>query len=85
MKSITLNTLHGIIGIMLTSPDSDGRRTGTISTTLWHPNAGDDGESDPAIDAVESLILAHACAGVDVESDAYIEGIETTLDAIANQ
>jgi hypothetical protein len=81
MKSIVLSTSHGIIGIMLTHTDLDGRHSGTISTTLQHP---DQEEPDPAIDAVESLILSHACAGVDVESPAYIEGIETALDAIAN-
>lgn len=84
MKSITLKTAHGTILILLTSATPDGRRDGTISTDFFHPNAGDRGESDPAIDAIESLILAHACAGVDVEAAAYIEGIEAALDAIAN-
>lgn len=82
MKSITISTLFGMIGIMLTSPDAEGKRTGTISTTFRHPDA--EGEEDPALDAIESLLLAHACAGVDVESDAYIEGINTTLESIEN-
>lgn len=81
MKSIIIETLFGIIGIMLTSPDNEGKRAGTISTMLQDPEAE---ESDPAIDAIESLILAHACAGVDVESDSYVEGINTALEAIDN-
>lgn len=81
MKSITISIPAALIGIMLSEPDQNGRRHGAISTTLQHPDAE---EPDPALDAVESLILAHACAGVDVESPAYVEGIETALDAISN-
>jgi len=53
--------------------------TGTITSMLL-----EEGETDPSIDAIESLILAHAIAGIDVQSPAYIEGIETAIDAIDN-
>ena len=41
-------------------------------------------QSNAAIDAILSLILAHACAGIDIESPAYLKGIETAFDAISN-
>lgn len=43
-----------------------------------------DEDPDPALDALESLILAHAVAGIDINSPAYKEGIETAVEAVLN-
>jgi len=41
-------------------------------------------QTNGAVDAILSIILAHACAGIDIESPAYLEGIETAFDAVGN-
>jgi hypothetical protein len=68
-------------GIVVTiAKDGGGSVTSDLhdSEDTWYPCY------DPAINALESLILAHACAGIPVDSPAYVEGIETAVDAILN-
>ena len=58
-------------------------KSGTIASDL--KGDGDNPELTPAMNAIESLILAHACAGVDVASPSYVEGIETAAETCWNK
>ena len=82
MITLTLETLFGPLILNISDLDADGGRSGSIQSGFQRDQ---DEDEDPALDAVEWLVLAHACAGVDVESDAYLEGLNTTLEGIDNR
>lgn len=71
------------IELALTYANAQGRRTGSVSSSL-HTADGDDDRINAVADAVESMVLGHACAGVDVTAPRYVEGIRTCLEACAN-
>ena len=68
----------------------DGRGGGTSSSTLHITEADEDfgaeyqASFNPAMDGLESLVLAHACAGINVEDHRYVAGIVAALEAISN-
>ena len=80
MNKIIKLPVYGITLSLVPNAHAGDGVGGTI-TSDFHENPA---EVNPALDAVESMILAHAVAGVDIESPAYLEGIETALDAIYN-
>ena len=72
-------------GIVIETNDGAGKITSDLKNETPGVKYPSGGEITPAMDAIESLILAHACAGVDVASPAYIEGIEIAVEACWNQ
>ena len=71
------------IELALTYADAQGRRSGSVTSSL-HSTEADDDQFNAAMDAVESMALAHACAGIDVTDPRYVEGIRTCVQACAN-
>ena len=71
------------IELSLTYVDNQGRRTGSVTSSL-HSSEAEDEQFNAAMDAVESVVLAHACAGIDVTDPRYVEGIRTCVQACAN-
>lgn len=84
-RDVTLRlTLDGDwIELALTYADAQGRRTGSVTSSL-HSSEVDDDQFNAAMDAIESMVLAHACAGIDVTDPRYVEGIRTCVEACAN-
>jgi len=84
MKEICL-PCFGITVCLYGDPSDESQVSGTIISAL-HESGGcrSSMQSDAAIDALESIILAHACAGIDITSPAYVEGVETAVDAVGN-
>ncbi len=75
-----LDTKHGQLTVHLKGKLSETRIDGSVSSTL--PRRG---HIDPAIDAVEALVLAHACNYIRVDRVNYMEGVEKALDAILDR
>jgi len=71
------------VELSLTYADAQGRRTGSVTSSLHSSDEGDE-QLNAAMDAVESMVLAHACAGIDVTDVRYVEGIRTCVEACAN-
>lgn len=71
------------IELSLTYADAQGRKTGSVTSSLHSSEEGDE-RFNAAMDAVESMVLAHACAGIDVTDPRYVEGIRTCVEACAN-
>ena len=84
-RDVTLRlTLDGDwIELALTYADAQGRRSGSVTSSLHSPEADDD-SFNAAMDAVESMVLAHACAGIDVTDPRYVEGVRTCVESCAN-
>ena len=72
------------IELALTYANAQGRRSGSVASSL-HSSDADDDLFNTAIDAVESMVLAHACAGIDVTAPRYVEGIRTCVESCANK
>jgi hypothetical protein len=68
----------------------DGEGGGAVQSTLQITETEADFEAEyrqdynPAVNGLESLVLAHACAGIDVQDPRYVAGIGAALDAISN-
>jgi len=71
------------IELAMTYADAQGRRTGSVTSSL-HSSDADDDSFNAAMDAVESMVLGHACAGIDVTDPRYVEGIRTCVESCAN-
>ena len=71
------------IELALTYADAQGRRSGSVTSSL-HSSEADDDQFNAAMDAVESMVLAHACAGIDVTEPRYVDGVRTCIEACEN-
>lgn len=72
-------TMLGTIDVELSSPSSEGARTGVI--TFREPHDFD----AEAKEFFSSIILSQACAGVDCASPQYREWINTMVDVLVNR